>query len=407
MTALTPIHPFPARMAPEIALRAVSNLPPGSLVLDPMAGSGTVLRTAADKGHSAIGYDLDPLAVLMAMAWNTPIDPDRFEKAGYDMLARFAGADKRRKVPLPWIDRDPETATFISEWFAAPQRRDLRILSHLLRRQHGAIGNALRIAFSRLIIRKQGGASLGDDVSHSRPHRRHSEGNDFDTPLHFEKAFKRIARIFREQPPSGRTEVRLGDGRQLAGLRPRSVSAVVTSPPYLNAIDYMRGHKLTLVWLGYQIRTLALIRSTSVGAERAADKIDNGFLKRVLKRLGEIHELPNAQQRMVDRYIMDLRAALSAAYRVLSDDGTAVFVVGNSCLRDVFVRNSDALEEVAQIIGFVLIDSTERELPAMKRYLPPPVAVPGNHIEQRMRTEVVMRFHKSAPSNQTQRWPSD
>jgi tRNA G10 N-methylase Trm11 len=36
---LKPIHPFPARMAPEIALAATAKLPTGSIVLDPMSGS--------------------------------------------------------------------------------------------------------------------------------------------------------------------------------------------------------------------------------------------------------------------------------------------------------------------------------------------------------------------------------
>jgi hypothetical protein len=360
-----------------------------------MAGSGTVLRTAADKGHAAIGYDLDPLAVLMARVWNTPIDVDRLQSAGEKLLNQYDSMDKRKRVSLPWIDADNETSDFIRLWFAPPQRRELRILSYLLRRKRGPVADALRIAFSRLIIRKEGGASLADDVSHSRPHRRTKDNeNDFDTLLHLERALKRITHILREQPPSGHTQVRLGDGRDLAGLRSKSVTGIVTSPPYLNAIDYMRGHKLTLVWLGYQIRTLSVIRSASVGAERGADRIDNRLLKRVLARLGDIDCLPQAQQRMVDRYIMDLRSSLTAAHRVLRDDGTAVFVVGNSCLRGVFIRNSEALAEVARSVGFTLVKSHSRTLPDMRRYLPPPTKE-GGQIEQRMRTEVVMRFHKT------------
>ena len=36
-----PIHPFAARMAPEIAFEALEGLSNNSLVLDPMSGSGT------------------------------------------------------------------------------------------------------------------------------------------------------------------------------------------------------------------------------------------------------------------------------------------------------------------------------------------------------------------------------
>ncbi|MBO9325941.1 MAG: hypothetical protein J7463_11270 [Roseiflexus sp.] len=64
-----PIHPFPARMAPELALRAIEELEPLSTILDPMMGSGTVVRVAAEAGHRAIGQDIDPLAVLMTRVW--------------------------------------------------------------------------------------------------------------------------------------------------------------------------------------------------------------------------------------------------------------------------------------------------------------------------------------------------
>ena len=59
-----PIHPFPARMAPGIALEALGESKASLRILDPMAGSGTVLAVARSKGHRAFGVDVDPLAVL-------------------------------------------------------------------------------------------------------------------------------------------------------------------------------------------------------------------------------------------------------------------------------------------------------------------------------------------------------
>src|ERR1700730_15819441 len=64
-----PIHPFPARMAPGIALDALGDRATALRVLDPMAGSGTVLAVARARGHHAIGVDVDPLAVLLARVW--------------------------------------------------------------------------------------------------------------------------------------------------------------------------------------------------------------------------------------------------------------------------------------------------------------------------------------------------
>jgi len=60
-------------MAPGFALDSLTELPKGSVILDPMTGSGTVMREAAEIGLRGIGYDLDPLAVLMSSVWTTPV----------------------------------------------------------------------------------------------------------------------------------------------------------------------------------------------------------------------------------------------------------------------------------------------------------------------------------------------
>src|SRR5690349_18382696 len=62
------VHPFPARMAPELIERQLSRLSPGRTLLDPMMGSGTFVLDAASRGHFAIGVDTDPLARIITAA---------------------------------------------------------------------------------------------------------------------------------------------------------------------------------------------------------------------------------------------------------------------------------------------------------------------------------------------------
>src|SRR5204863_4809486 len=83
-----PIHPFPARMAPGIALEALGENKTPLRVLDPMAGSGTVLAVARAKGHRAFGVDLDPLAVLIAGVWTRTVDAERVNDKAAEVLSR-------------------------------------------------------------------------------------------------------------------------------------------------------------------------------------------------------------------------------------------------------------------------------------------------------------------------------
>ena len=94
---------------------------------------------------------------------------------------------------------------------------------------------------SRIIVTKEQRASLARDTSRSRPHRVESE-NKFDVFPEFIRSAKRFTTILEEEPPKGLVTVCMGDARDMRTLDDGVVDAVITSPPYLNAIDYLRGH---------------------------------------------------------------------------------------------------------------------------------------------------------------------
>jgi len=378
-------------MAPEIALEESANLTLGSLVLDPMAGSGMVVRTASEQGHKAYGCDTDPLAVLMARVWTTPIDVDHLRAAGAEIVKRAKDVNSD-SIVLPWIDT--ETQAFIDYWFGVTQQAALRRLSNVLQHADGATADALRVALSRVIITKDYGASLARDVSHSRPHRVR-DTNDFDVMKEFDRSVRRLAQRLENQPPPGNATMIAGDARRIDGLTSMSVDAVITSPPYLNAIDYMRAHRLTLVWLGHRVADLRIIRAAGIGTERMADREADYALARELRAgMEPLGQLPRQYQRMIDRYVLDLFAMITEMYRLVRSGGKAVFVVGNSCLKGVFIRNACAAQAAAERAGFRLVTWRERELPSAHRYLPPPTDANISDLEKRMRTETVLTFRR-------------
>ena len=393
MPNILPIHPFPARMAPEIALDEINNLPIDATILDPMMGSGTVLRVAIESNHRAIGRDLDPLAILMSSVWTTPIDREKLRKAASIVVVE-AQAMRDEEVNIPSIDADPETRKFIEYWFAKQQANDLRRLVKAidLSAESQAITQALKLAISKIIITKDRGASLARDTSHSRPHRV-ALANDYDVMQGFLQSVNRLAQRLSFSHTSTNCDVALGDARNLLFIPDTSIDAVITSPPYLNAIDYMRGHRLALVWLGYRLTDLRQIRSTAIGVERAiAQDADHELAKRMLEQLDTNHQLPQREASMVKRYIVDLYAMLSEIQRVLKPDGRAVLVVGNSNIRGVFVSNANAVMKIAEHIGMECRSNRERELPSNKRYLPPPTEDGKSNLTKRMRTESVLTF---------------
>ena len=271
MRKIPPIHPFPARMAPDIVwneLRSHRRL----RVLDQMAGSGTTLVAAKMQGHTAIGYDRDPLSVLIARSWLAEITATKIEATAASVVRQArAAANKMRLGDAYPRGADEETRSFVRYWFDERNRRQLAALSSAISRlRNSVVRDILWCAFSRLIITKQAGVSLAMDVSHSRPHKAYERAprkalNDF------ENAVRRILRAcpFSHLRNGPQAIMNIGDARSLP-LPDCNVDLVITSPPYLNAIDYLRGHKLSLVWMGHTVADVREIRATNVGSEIAA-----------------------------------------------------------------------------------------------------------------------------------------
>lgn len=377
-------------MAPELALNGLRQLPKGSRVLDPMSGSGTVLRQAGELGHDAIGIDMDPLAVLMSRVSTRPVSDADIEDL-YSEVIRDASTTDVADAQLPWMDEDDETRAFVKYWFAPNQLDDLRrIASAFHRHLDSEALDVLRLALSRIIITKERGASLARDTSHSRPHKV-AQTSDYSVFDGFDRSVRALRKRLVSAPARGRADVMLGDARAI-DLQANSVDAILTSPPYLNAIDYMRGHRMALVWLGYSLSQLRAIRSNSIGAERGPDDthdLDEG----VRAVMGEVNSLPPRQQRMIDRYVADVNKMVAEMTRVLKPGGRATFVIGNSCLKGIFIYNDEAVAKSAELLGMTLVERFVRELPNQSRYLP--IESEGA-LGRRMRTETIMTFVNAA-----------
>ncbi len=394
---MKPIHPFPARMAPDLALERLDMLVKGSRVLDPMAGSGVVLRQAIDLGHQAIGFDLDPLAVLMARVWTTPVDDARINRLVTRLVSSARSIDNDA-FRLPWIDDDLETKSFVAYWFAPPQCAELRRIAFILNGWESKRGSkddasldVLRLALSRIIVTKEQGASLARDTSHSRPHKVCDTSNFQIFPA-FERAVATLRKRLADHPPRLGADVMLGDARKLDSIKNGTIDVVLTSPPYLNAIDYLRGHRLALVWLGHSLGELRHIRSISIGAERAPDNVGiEALFARIKDAMGSFDTLPRRYGSMIERYAEDLYRMVSETARVLRPGGTATFVVGNSCLKGTFVQNASGLSEAARMVGLTATTKSERALPMTKRYLP---ITMGGMLGKRMCTETICTFVK-------------
>ena len=391
-------HAFAAKFPPQLPRAFIEELTePGERVLDPMAGSGTALVEAALTGRVGIGVDIDPLAVWISQAKTTPFETETI-LALADSIADYArlvlaerGPGYAQEVLSSFSEA---TRSFVEYWFQPSTIAELgalrRAIAQLTQPPHR---RPFEVLFSSIIVTKSGGVSLARDLAHSRPHK--VEGKRIRSAIDaFVERAQRFGKVLNEiRTVQGQTYVIRGDARRLP-LPSEAVDLIVTSPPYANAIDYVRAHKFSLVWLGYDIPSLTDLRRRYIGAELRPEVNQQLRSETGRQILQDIRERDQRRAEFISRYFQEMTDTLSEMHRVLRSGRAAVVVVGSSTVRNVVVPTALILAEIGERLGFRLVGVKEREIDRDRRLMPISHRSNETGIEARMHREHVIAFLK-------------
>ena len=392
-------HPFPAKFPPQLPGYFIERLSqPGDTVFDPMFGSGTTILEAVRLRRNATGCDIDPLARLIAEAKLSPQNPVLALQFGGVVVekARRSFATQRARLESALTQRfEGKTRAFVDYWFRPTQQLELiALLEAIESYAPPEMRQFLHMVFSSTIIAKSGGVSLARDLAHTRPHR----VADKEPVCAFDEFAKRLKTVLAsggQSESNGGARV-LARSAQDSGLPPESVDLVVTSPPYANnAIDYMRAHKFSLVWLGWKIEELAEIRARCLGHDAKTQRRWHDLpaqCERTIERLNSVDKHKAAALR---RYFGEMSSVLAEIHRVLKPGKAAIVVVGSSNLRGIDVETHKGLAAAATSVGFQLAHIGVRRLDRDKRMMPARWGNGGkSQIEQRMHEEHVIGLMK-------------
>ena len=391
-------HPFPAKFPPQLPGYFIERLSkPGEVVFDPMFGSGTTILEAVRLGRNAIGCDIDPLARLIAKAKLSGVKPVptlRLGSAVVSKARRSCALDQARLEDALASRFTGKTRRFVDYWFRPTTQLELiGLLEAIDSSATAATRQFLHMVLSSTIIAKSGGVSLARDLAHTRPHRVANK----KPVCAFDEFAKRLKIVLASGQPDFAGEARiLARSAENSGLPAESVDLVVTSPPYANnAIDYMRAHKFSLVWLGWKIEELTNIRAHCLGHDAKAERDWPDLptqCEGTIRRLGSVDKHKAAALR---RYFGEMSAVLAEMRRILKPGKAAIVVVGSSHLRGIDVETHKGLAAVATRAGFQLAHIGVRRLDRDKRMMPARWGNGGKtQIEQRMHEEHVIGLLK-------------
>ncbi|MHA1135232.1 MAG: DNA methyltransferase [Candidatus Thorarchaeota archaeon] len=361
------IHKFPAKFFPELPrylIRKYSE--PGEYVLDPMCGSGTTILEALLNKRIGFGIDIDPIALLITKVKTTPIPCESLETAStiLEQQIRKLDNDSEYNPILPEFH-------YRDKWFRSYVLRELGIIrdSILVIKEHTDISHMDDIVdFFQVIM-----SSIIRDVSNADPHctrtvLRKKVRKKILPGDTLKKFSQRLTHQINEMKQLSETlneseyfHTRLPRGTALASeLGDDSIDLAVTSPPYINAVDYPRTHQLEMYWLGLLgDGPLSKVKRKYIGTETVyKDEYRNlkvsGY-ETLDPLLEKIYKLDPRRAYIAYKFFDDMKNQLQEMIRILKPGGRYCVAIGNNLMRGVQVKSHEILAEIATTdVGFEL-----------------------------------------------------
>ena len=241
------LSPYIGKLKSAIAKHLIeSYTSPGQLVVDPFCGSGTVPFEAALLGRRVFASDSGSYAITLTKAKLSP-------PTSKDAALRYLDRLELKMARIP--DVDSEDAPPWVRRFFHPQTlaETIKIARHLKSQGHHFYLAAL---LGILHHQRPGFLSYPSSalVPYLRTHNFPKE--QFPQMYAYRPVMPRlrakVARAFKRPPSQSPSGFVVGSRRALVQnvMLPSAFDCVITSPPYMNALDYVRDNRLRLWLLG-------------------------------------------------------------------------------------------------------------------------------------------------------------
>ncbi|WP_448526690.1 DNA methyltransferase [Parathermosynechococcus lividus] len=342
---------------------------PQQQVLDPFCGTGTTVLECKKLGIPSVGIEANPMAWFAGttkLDW-TP-DPHTLLEIALEIATRAQAAISIHGEPLRTLPEESYRLLLKNSISPLPLHKTLILLEAIEGYPEQSYSCHLKLALAKALVTSISNLRFGPEVGVGKQKE--------DAPV-VEAWLEEVSRIANDLPQlaplmSVPSKIYRADSRQiLPALSPKSIDAVITSPPYPNEKDYTRTTRLESVLLGFiknksDLRALKqnLIRSNTrniykldaddrwvnkhTGIQTIAKEIEDRRIK-----LGKTSGFERLYHRAVKLYFGGMAKHLADLRYVLRPGAYLAYVVGDqrSYLR-VMIRTGHLLAEIASGLGY-------------------------------------------------------
>ncbi|MGC9057874.1 MAG: hypothetical protein ACP5H8_02225 [Candidatus Micrarchaeia archaeon] len=302
-------------------------------VLDPFVGVGTVPLECKYEGIISIGRDMSPLAVLASKVKCRNYDRE-FARGVLSIAESICSAEKVESKMVPWrFELFPPERIFPRRnyEFMAKAREHIKSVKDEKMREFLMLALVSIIPQSSYVLKDGGVLKVMKD--------KHAG----DARKLFMKKIKRMVRdveqygVEHDEP-----DIMIGSATSL-DIADGTIDCIITSPPYLNNVDYTKvyGIELGIAFPDIDIKTLRMNMLRSFLKRDSSIRIEDDYVYGILlKHIG--HNPPL----LAYAYFTDMIKVLSECKRVLRKGGVCAFVVGNAVVERANIECDKIIAEM-------------------------------------------------------------
>lgn len=361
------IHTYPAMFIPQVGRRLLETYSKeGDTICDIFCGSGTALVESRLLGRNAYGIDLNPLAIFLAHAKTTPINPQKIIKEYISLL------DKIEKIKDSQIKR-PEFKN-IDFWFKDKVIIKLAKLKKAIKEiKDKPIQNFLMVAFSET-VRYSSNCKNGE-FKLVRIKGEKLEKHDPDVigifRKHAEKNIVGMTQFYKDAKKGSWTKIIYGDSSKDNGIKEKSIDCIITSPPYGDSrttVAYGQFSRLSAQWIDIfdNPNDASGVDNELLGGRATKNLVHllpSDYLKESLEKITKQDE---ARARDVLSFYIGLNDCLKQAYKILKSKKYFCLVIGNRLVKQVRIPTDFIIAELGEKIGFTCEDIIVRNIPGKR-----------------------------------------
>jgi len=352
------IHKYPAKFFPELPRWLIKKYTSeNEVVLDPFGGSATTSIEALLNNRNSVSVDIDPFAQFLAKVKTTKLDNEELEiysnilikkitefevsEALNEFIPDFPYRDnwfnKEIIYELAYIKKsiaELNISTELNNFFLAT-------FSSIIRTVSNADNNC-----TRTVIRKKLNKQIYPTLALTK----------FVENLLLYKS--RIEEFNKHAPDNIKTEITTNSDARNLKYPDNYFDFAVTSPPYVNAVDYPRTHQLEMYWLEIEKGSLTSLKKKHIGTESVTVKFYKDLhlinVKEADDVLTSIYNVDKRRAYIAYKFLADMEKNIQEVYRTLKKGGRYAIVIGNNTIRGHNFESWKYLIEIGKRNNFKL-----------------------------------------------------